>query len=204
MTTTNTPAADSARSDWTPRIKDMTPDQKARWELRTQAKDGDMKAASELARWIREWEGEWTYEHTVTVDALEVARAFHEDHLWDSIRLPLMDLFFGGEVNTRQVKAAEAIFRAGFARVAGLTPEAWDQVTVSTASNMGHFIEIGRTLMVVFRFNRKDWEGTLAGLTCGASGSFMIGHRGGIQAQDWKQGEKGKAEKSPLIYGWRS
>ena len=130
-------------------------------------------------------------------NAREIAIDEHRFKVWDACRLPVMDLFFEGKITRKQVWAIERVFREAFRKQA-LVPERAPDVRVDKfAVKM-----TGRKASVVIRMTCEGFKGTLAGCLCNTYGHFFVGPQGGIEAANYKTGDKGKARKSPLIYGF--
>jgi len=136
----------------------------------------------------------------------EMNRKEHElgkaaEGLWDTVKGQILQLYFDGKATKPQVWCVKRLFIAGFKGVVSTanTPEEWAQMVVDKfdAAVIG-----GQKLSVAMRFNRKDWEGTLAHAMCGVYGHFFIGKKGGIEATVYKKGQKMKAKRNPDIYGW--
>jgi len=128
------------------------------------------------------------------------------DKLWDSVRLPLFDLYFEGNVTRAQVNAVRKLFNRGFAKVASEYTDAADQADVVVDFEVKVLNKTWRKpgkVSVVLYFNRKGWEGTYASIFCGARGHFFIGVRGGIEACRGK-GSKKDLQRAPEIFGWEN
>jgi hypothetical protein len=122
----------------------------------------------------------------------------HHDTLWDSVRLPLMDMYADGLITTQQLRQTAVIFR-----------EAWKQQALTDKNAHRVQVEefklerVGRKLSVYVRLTCEGYAGTMAELLCKTAGHFFVGPGGHITAVRSLAGTKKRdLNLHPLIYGW--
>jgi len=119
--------------------------------------------------------------------------------LWDSIRLPLMDLYFEDRVSKAQVRVIHSIFWEAWRRASPAEGYEGEVIVKDFQVNpLG-----GGRWSVVLRMSREDWAGTMADVLCETYGHFFVGPRGGVVAKTSSKHSTSENQRThPLIYGW--